>query len=81
MKLLADTLAAALVLEEAAHKYSQGDSRKMLVAERFISRHFSPPPKRGILANADRSNVYFAELVSYQSVILDDEQDGALAAS
>ncbi len=81
MQLLAYTLAAALVLEEAAHKYSQGNNCKMLVAERFISRHFSPPPKRGILAETDRSNVYFAELVSYQSVILDDERDGALAAS
>ncbi len=80
MQLLADTLAAALVLEEAAHKYSQGDTRKMLVAERFISRHFSPPPKRGILASTDRSNVYFTELVSYHDVVLDHGPNDTPAA-
>ena len=68
MHLLADTLAAALVLEEAAHKYTQGDCRKLLVAERFLTRHISPPPKRGILASADRSNVHFTELVGYQTI-------------
>ena len=68
MQLLADTLAAALVLEEAAIKYAEGDDRKVLIAERFVSRHLSPPPKRGILAHNDRTNEHFAELVNYETI-------------
>ncbi len=70
MRLLADTLAAALVLEEASLKYAEGDCRKALVAERFISRHFLQPTRRGILASADRSNELFYELVTYQAIDL-----------
>ena len=68
MNLLANTLAATLVLEEASLKYAEGDSRKMLIAARFVSRHLSPPPKHGIVADADQSNLHFAELVNYQLI-------------
>ncbi|MDA0261467.1 MAG: acyl-CoA dehydrogenase family protein, partial [Proteobacteria bacterium] len=66
--LLADTLAAALVLEEATLEYARGDGRKVLVAERFLSRHLAPPVKRGILARADRSNDNFSKMIGYEQI-------------
>ena len=68
MRLLADTLAVALVVEEASQGHARGDERKALVAERLLSRHFSPPPRRGIVATADRAQAHFDALVGYRQI-------------
>lgn len=68
MRLLADTLAAALVLEEASLADARGDRRKALVAERLVSRHFARPPRRGIVADADNANTHFRELTAYRAI-------------
>ena len=81
MRLLADTLAATLVLEEASLKCAEGDCRKALVAERLISRHFSQLPRRGIVADADRSNEHFDELVTYRAIGLPSVPGGLRAVS
>lgn len=66
MDLMADTLSAALLLEQAAHDLAAGDGRKALIARRYAARHFGPPPAIG--PDADPAHGHFDALVGYGRV-------------
>ena len=68
LALMADTLAAALLLEEATDRVSRGDMRKALVARLFVERRLRPPARRGIGPGADWAQRYFAPLVGYAAI-------------
>ena len=70
MDLLADTLAAALLLDEASAGEGEGDARKSLLARRFMATHFAPPPRRGIVANEDACQRHFEAIIGYEAVSL-----------
>jgi alkylation response protein AidB-like acyl-CoA dehydrogenase len=67
LDLMADTMCAALLLEEAAADLAQGDARKAIVAERFVAQHLSPPRRRG-LAPADAGQRRFDAILRGQTV-------------
>jgi len=60
LALMADILAAALLLEEAAVELSEGNERKSLIARLFVETHFSTAP-RGVLPDRDWLYRRFAE--------------------
>ncbi|MFQ5619633.1 MAG: acyl-CoA dehydrogenase family protein [Rhodospirillales bacterium] len=66
--LMADTLAAGLLLEEAGEAHAAGDGRKALVARLFAERHLAPPARRGIGPGADWAQRHFDALAGYQAV-------------
>ena len=68
MALMAELLAAALLVEEAAAALDRGDGRKALIARWFVERHFSPPARRGILPGQDWAQVHFEALIGYEPV-------------
>jgi acyl-CoA dehydrogenase len=61
LALLADILAAALLLQEARAALSEGDERKSLIARLFVESHFSQAP-RGNLPERDWLYRKFEEL-------------------
>ncbi len=64
--LLADTLAAALLLEEAVCGHAEGDGRKAAVARLFVASRLEPPPRRGIVPAADDLHGSFDALAGYE---------------
>ena len=68
MKLMADTLAAALLADEAGYGHRLGDARKSILAATYIAKHFTPPPRRGIVADEDPVHRHFEALVGYEPV-------------
>jgi acyl-CoA dehydrogenase len=67
-ELLADTVEAALLLEEAGRALGGGDGRKAVVARRFVARRLADQPLRGVL-DTDRSVLdQFEPLVRYGPV-------------
>jgi hypothetical protein len=61
LALLADILAAALLLEEARESLAKGEERKSLIARFFIESHFSAAP-RGSFPEKDWLYRQFEEL-------------------
>lgn len=72
MALMADTLAAGLLLEEASIDYAAGDGRKAVPTRLYIEARLTPPARRGIVAGRDRVERLFAALVGYEPVSLAD---------
>jgi alkylation response protein AidB-like acyl-CoA dehydrogenase len=70
MTLMADLLAATLLLEEATADHAQGDGRKALVARLFIEERLAHLPRRGILPGRDWTSRHFADLVGYRPIAL-----------
>lgn len=69
LALMADTLAAALLLEQASTALSRdGDRRKAIVARLFIEKRFAPPARRGILPGQDWAQRHFDDLVHYRAI-------------
>jgi hypothetical protein len=66
LEAMADCLAAALLLEEAAADLAHGDARKALVAERFVTMRFSGPPTIG--PGRDPAHAVFEQIVGYGTV-------------
>ncbi|MGP1395717.1 MAG: acyl-CoA dehydrogenase family protein [Inquilinaceae bacterium] len=66
MDLMADTLSAALLLEQATADLAAGDGRKALVARRYVGRHFGPAPAIG--PDPDPAHGHFDALVGYGRV-------------
>ena len=66
MDLLADTLSAALLLEEAAGDLEAGDRRKALIAERFARSRFGGRPT--IDAAEDPAHSVFDPIIAYASI-------------
>jgi alkylation response protein AidB-like acyl-CoA dehydrogenase len=64
LALMADILAAALLLEEAAFELSEGRERKSLIARLFVETHFTAAP-RGALPDRDWLHRRFTELTSF----------------
>lgn len=65
---MADCLAAALLLEDAAADLAHGDARKALVAERFLALRFGGAPAIG--PETDPAHTEFDPIVGYGTVAL-----------
>ncbi len=74
LDLMADSLAAALLLEEATIGHAAGDRRKALVARLFIEQRLEPPTRRGILPDQDWAQRHFEALVGYEPVPIDQTE-------
>ncbi len=69
LALMADTLAATLLLEQASKALSgNGDRRKAIVARLFIEKRFARPARRGILPDQDWAQRHFDDLVHYRTI-------------
>lgn len=68
MALMADLLAATLLLEEAAADLAQGDGRKAIVARLFVEERLESPQRRGILPGRGWAERHFADLVGYREI-------------
>jgi acyl-CoA dehydrogenase len=68
LDLMADTLSAALLLEEAVADIAGGDARKAVVADRFIARQLQPPARRGLAPVDDPAQRHFDAIIRYEGV-------------
>lgn len=68
MALLADTLGAALLLEEATRDFAAGDARKALVARLYTEQRFPQDAGRGIGPGGDWAHRHFDALIGYEPV-------------
>jgi alkylation response protein AidB-like acyl-CoA dehydrogenase len=69
MVLLADTLGAALLLEEAAADWRDGDARKALVLRAYNEERLVPlPADRRIAAGHDWTEAHFEALLGYVAI-------------
>ena len=75
MDLMADTLAGALLLEEAADGIAAGDGRKAAVARLFVAARLAPPPRRGIVPAGDEPRRYFEALAGYETLDIGAARD------
>ncbi len=66
LEAMADCLAAALLLEDAAADLAQGDARKALVAERFLALRFAGAPAIG--PARDPAHAVFEQIVGYGTI-------------
>lgn len=62
LALMADVLAAALLLESATVELAAGNARMALVARLFIETRLEPLPHRGIVAGREWTSRYFEPL-------------------
>ncbi|MBM3509307.1 MAG: acyl-CoA dehydrogenase [Alphaproteobacteria bacterium] len=69
MALMADTLAAALALDDAAAGLAAGDRRMAIVAELLLERHFTPAPRRGIVRDENAGHRHFEALIGYDPIV------------
>lgn len=68
LDLMADTLSAALLLEEAAIDAASGNARKAVIASRFIAQRLKPPLRRGLAPLDDRAERHFNAIIHDGSV-------------
>jgi len=68
LDLMADSLSAALLLEEAVADIASGDARKAVVADRFIARRLEPPVRRGLAPIDDPAQHHFDAIVGYEDL-------------
>lgn len=68
LALMADCLAAGLLLEEASLSLAVGDGRKALVARLFVEQRLAAPARRGIQPGRDWVERKFPALVGYAPV-------------
>ncbi len=80
LDLMADTLAAALLVEEATIGQAAGDRRTALVARLFIEQRLAPPARRGIRADQDWTERHFAQLVGYEPVPVEQTEPASATA-
>lgn len=57
--LMADVLAAALLLESATAEWAAGNGRMALIARLFVDTRLQPLPRRGIVSGRDWTSRYF----------------------
>jgi acyl-CoA dehydrogenase len=65
---MADTLCAALLLEEAAADHDRGDARKAIVARRYLVLRLDPPSQRALAPAEDSAHRHFQALIGYAAV-------------
>lgn len=63
LALMADVMAAALLLEEATAGLGAGDARKSLVLKLFLQTTLAPPARRGVGPATEWTSAVFAPLV------------------
>ena len=69
LDLLADTLAAALLVEEAALGHASGDGRKAIFARLFIEQRLAPPANRGLGDDRSWAHDHFDELIACRPIV------------
>lgn len=78
LQLMADVMAAAMLLDEAREDLADGDARKALVSRLFLEARLQPPARRGIGPDQEWTDRYFWPLVGYEPV--DSPRDAHLHA-
>ncbi len=68
LDLMADTLCAALLLEEAGADLDRGDARKALVARRFVAQRLGSAAPRGLAPADDPAQRHFDAVIGYEEV-------------
>ncbi len=68
LELMADTIAAALLLEEAAADLAHGDARKATIGNRFIARRLDIPARRGLAPTDDPTQRHFDAIIRCEDV-------------
>ncbi len=69
LALMSETMAAALLIEQAARALKEtGDRRKALIARLFVERRLAPPERHGILPDQDWAHRHFDDLVHYRAI-------------
>ena len=81
MALMAETLAAALLLGTASDDYAAGDARKAIVARLFVEQRLMTPLRRGIAEGAHWSSLYFEALVGYEAIPVTTERSQPVRAA
>lgn len=76
MALMADLLAATLLLEEATADFARGDGRKALVTRLFLEDRLAPAPRRGILPGRSWAERHFRDLVDYREIAAEELEFG-----
>jgi alkylation response protein AidB-like acyl-CoA dehydrogenase len=66
--LMADVLAAALLLERAGRELARGDGRRAVLLGRYTAERLAPPPRRGIVPGAEMEPNIFDALLAYDPV-------------
>ena len=79
--LMADTLAAALLLEEASHGHAASDGRKAAVARLFVAARLAPPPRRGIGLRDDPTHPHFDALAGYEALDIEAARNRVAGSS
>ncbi|MEE8273503.1 MAG: acyl-CoA dehydrogenase family protein [Alphaproteobacteria bacterium] len=65
---MADTLAAALLIEEASSDIGQGDARKLLITRLFIDQHLALPRSHRVAAPDIWPRQHFRQIVGYEPI-------------
>ena len=69
LALMSETLAAALLVEQAADAFdNSGDRRKALIARLFLERRLAPPCRYGIIPGQNWAHRHFDDLVHYRAI-------------
>ncbi len=68
MGLMADTLAAALLVEEAALGHAAGDGRKAIIARLFVEQRLAPPANRGLGQDRAWAHDHFEALIACRPI-------------
>ncbi len=81
MALMAETLAAALLLDNATARLAEGDARKATVARLYIEQRLAPPPRRGIVEGGHWGCRYFDALIGYEPIPAAEDRARPLRAA
>jgi hypothetical protein len=65
---MADTLCAALLLEEASADQARGDWRKTILARRYLANRLAPPPQAALAPSEDLGQRQFGAIIGYEPV-------------
>lgn len=74
MALMADLLAATLLLEEATADFARGDGRKTLVTRLFLEDRLARAKRYGILPGRSWTERHFRDLVDYREIAVEELQ-------
>jgi len=81
MALMAETLAAALLLDNATTRLAEDDSRKAIVARLYIEQRLAPPAQRGIVDGGHWGCRYFDPLIGYEPILVAEDRARPLRAA
>ena len=81
MALMADTLAAALLLDNATPRLAAGDSRKATVTRLYIEQRLAPPARRGIVEGGHWGCRHFDALIGHELIPAEEQFQPVRAAT